>query len=199
MPRWEHAWDQAISRALVLWETSSRNLRDRKDIDMTWMKIWVSEHSQVFDFLGLFWFSNGTIGMCKDPGTVVAGDCHTYSFLILCVESAASVLGITYELQIYPQKIFFLEKEQWKCHTNSGTFMGAFSQKVHLYKWNKEGRECWNEGGRTAGLQWLGCGSSTGPTILHIAPFSQRMICRRQSQVAGTIKYEGTSGCNEQS
>lgn len=48
------------------------------------------------------------------------------------------------------------------------------------------------------GLQWLGCGSSFGPTIPHVEPFSQRMTCRRQSQIAGTIKCEGTSGYNEE-
>ena len=156
--------------------------RDRKDIDMTWMKIWVSGHSQVFDFPGLFWVSNETIGICKDPGTVVAGHCRTRSFLILCVDTTASVLGIIYELQIYPQKILFLEKSvvempSWFQHF----YGGCFFKKCISKNETRKGRNAWNESGRTVGLLWLGCGSSTGPTRPHVAAFSQRKICRRQS------------------
>lgn len=134
MPRWEYhlVKDQAISIALVFWETSSGNLRERQEGYKH-----DRDENLSFQTLGsvwLSWFSSETIGIWKDLNAVVAGDCQTFSFLILCVESTASVLSIIYELQIYPQKVFFFffQKSGGNAIPIQALSQGLFSKSTSL-------------------------------------------------------------------
>lgn len=76
--------------------------RIKKDIKVTWIN-WSFRTFKSAWFSGLFLFLNETINIYIYIKFLVqwwpyTGDCYTYSFFTVCVDSIVSIFGITYEL-----------------------------------------------------------------------------------------------------